>query len=64
MAASQPPSINLESSIGTYDIGLDSAATIFEIFVKKLMRLQIMSNNTDQNKKIKLYVMTSTENKN
>lgn len=43
MAGNQNHELNLELPLGIYDIGLDSACSIFEILVRKLARLQKMS---------------------
>lgn len=59
MAGSQSPQLNLDTPIGLYDIGLDSACTIFQIVVNKLKRLNVMSGVQDSHK-IKLYIMTNT----
>lgn len=63
MSGSQNPSLNIGFPIGMYDLGTDSACQIFEIMIYKLTRLNIMTGGFE-NKKIKLYIMTSTENKN
>jgi hypothetical protein len=49
--------------LGIYDVGLDSNCNIFEILIRKLARLQKISG-AEESKKIKLYIMTNTENKN
>lgn len=55
--------MNIDVPLGIYDIGLYSACTIFEILICKLKNLCVICGCTD-NKKIKLYIMTNTDNKN
>ena len=45
-------------NMGTYDVGLDSAASIFEILIKRLTLLCETCKN-----KIPVYVMSNSENK-
>lgn len=62
LSGSQNLSLNLDFPLGVYDIGLDSAASIFEILVLRLSLLQRLSGANEENK-IKLYILTNSENK-
>jgi UDP-N-acetylglucosamine/UDP-N-acetylgalactosamine diphosphorylase len=61
MAGGQSLELNLDCPLGIYDIGLDCACSLFEIFVKKLDRLSSLSGS--EKKMVKLYIMANSQNK-
>lgn len=41
MAGSHSPELNIDIPLGIYDIGLDSACTIFHLLIARLTKLNI-----------------------
>ena len=59
MSGRQSLKLPFEQPIATYDIGLDSTATIFQILVKRLIKLSSLCSGP----RIPLYIMTNSRNK-
>lgn len=58
MAGSHSPELNIDMPLGIYDIGLDSACTIFHLLIARLTKLNINCQATES-KRVKIYIMTS-----
>ena len=59
MAGGQSPQLNLDCSLGIYDIGLDCNCSLFEIFIQKLSKLCRICL-TSSEKMVKIYIMTNS----